>query len=282
MYLLYLDEFGHDGLWNPNDPAHAHHPNFGLAGIAVSGARVRELDRGYLALKLQYFKFEIERDWRAKNQRPERFEPKQLKNRRDLRFAADVLGLVKKLDAYVFVQGIAKPVGPVKDGNTDALYGSLAQRMLQGFERFLRNKAGHKLGCGMIVMDRRDEARDLKLLASAQSHLFSATGRLSYERIVETPLLVRSDWYHGVQAADTVARVAGCIYRYRETQDPKLQKFAGRLQPLLTEVAWTHDRFSSIHVRPYLRPTNTAGQHHTPARLPNPVLTALQAKQFSR
>jgi hypothetical protein len=230
---------------------------------------------------LKFFKTEIERNLSSRGLRPERFEPKQLSQRRDVRFASAVLRLVKSLDGAVFVQGVAKPIGPVPTGNPDGLYGSIAQRTLQTFERFLRFKGGHQTGCGVIVLDRRDEARDLKLLASAQSHLFSTTGEVRFDRIAETPLLVRSDWYHGVQAADTVARVAALVFRFRETQEADLQDRVNKLQGLLQDVAWVNGRHSSVHVRK--RPEPSPSSPRSPADpLSVPLMRPDQARLFRK
>ena len=211
MFVLYLDELGHDGVWDPGDPRHNHHPLFGLAGIAVPGDRCRDLDRGYFRLKNAFYKFEIERHV-ENGKRAERFEPKELRSRRDTRFAHAVFDLVRRVEGTVFVYAVEKKE---RQRQTDALYGRVAQGMLESFEKFLRKKSGKRHGTGVIVMDRRGEKSDVTLLGWMQSHLFShdAVPR-GFHRIVETPLLVRSEWYHGVQAADTISRAAGRVLRY--------------------------------------------------------------------
>jgi hypothetical protein len=247
MFILYADEFGHDGIWDPTDPQHCHHPLFGLAGVAVPGDRCRDFDRGYLRLKESYYKFEIARAAVVKGIRPERFEWKELRNRRDRRFAADVLRLVERVGGHVFAYGQVKPVGMAAH-KSDALYGRTAQGLLDAFEKYLRHRAGLQAGRGVIALDRRDEIRNARVLASAQSYLFSA-GPGRFERIVETPLLVPSEWYHGVQAADTIARTVGAVFRFRATGEAGYKRTATELGPLLDARAYTLDDWRSIFVR---------------------------------
>lgn len=74
------------------------------------------------------------------------------------------------------------------------------------------------------MLDQRAAAQDTLLLASAQSYLYSAVSAARpFERLVEVPLLVPSEWYHGVQAADTVGRVVGAVFRHRLCSDPAFQ-----------------------------------------------------------
>jgi hypothetical protein len=94
MVLLYLDEFGHAGAWNPTDPRHRHHPLFGLGGIVLECRKARDFDRWYFRLKTTYYAPEIERAWREEGKRAERFEPKQLSDRRDFRFGISSASLV--------------------------------------------------------------------------------------------------------------------------------------------------------------------------------------------
>jgi hypothetical protein len=102
-------------------------------------------------------------------------------------------------------------------------------------------------------MDQRDPVKDVKLLSSLQSQLFSI--EFDVRRIAETPLLVPSEWYHGVQAADTIARVAGAVFRTRYgPADKHARKAADRLDTLLTDSGEMLPRgrimWSTIYVRP--------------------------------
>ncbi len=244
VFVLYADEFGHDGVWDPHDAQHCHHPMFGLAGIALPGDRAREFDRSYLALKKSYFAPEIAAEFAATGKRPERFEWKDLRSPRDIRFSADVLRLVARLDGTLFIQGAIKPVGGPHD--SAALYGSVTQGLMRCFEKYVRNAAGRRAR-GVIILDRRQEARDVELLASAQSYLFSAIPPL--DRLLEVPLLVRSEWHHGVQAADNVCRVVGKVARYRCLADPQYEKVTKKLGPLLDAITRPCGPWSSAYIR---------------------------------
>jgi len=105
--------------------------------------------------------------------------------------------MVKSYDGTVFAQGIVKSVGRNRH-DINKLYTTVARRVLSVYERFLRRRAGTYDGCGLVVMDQRDPVKDVKLLSSLQSQLFSI--EFDVRRIAETPLLVPSEWYHGVQA----------------------------------------------------------------------------------
>lgn len=247
-FLLYADEFGHDGIWDPNDPRHNHHPLFGLAGFVLPMERWRDLDRVYLKLKRSFYAWEIERA-ALEGKRSERFEAKTLTSARDFRFTVAVLQLIRELGGHGFVHGRCKPVGGPHD--SDALYGSVTQGLMLAFENYIRKHAGTR-GRGMMVIDRRTEDRDVQLLSSAQSFLFSAQGdvRGGFERLVEVPMLVRSEWHHGVQAADTLARAVGRVFRFRAAHDVTHQKFNTKLGQALDELAVTLGSKSTFYVRP--------------------------------
>ncbi len=204
MYILYVDEFGHSGAWDPADPNHCHHPLFGLAGLCLEGSRIKDFDRGYLRLKQSFYRAEIVRAASQSGLRPERYEPKRLRSRRDRRFAVAVLQHVKACHGILFARGVVKRVG-LANHHEKALYTSTTQGLMQQYERYLRQVASRARGRGIIVLDERSGGQDENLLASAQSHLYSSAVH-PFERLIEVPLLVPSDWYHGVQAADTVCR----------------------------------------------------------------------------
>lgn len=248
MLLLYLDEFGHAGAWDPADPRHRHHPLFGLGGAAIECAKAREFDRAYFRLKTTYYEREIERAWRSEGKRAERFEPKQMYDRRDFRFASELLRCISGLGGCIVAHGMAKPVGS-KSHNEVAFYNSIMQGILRTFDAVITSRGA---ASGIIVADRRSESTDTNLLASAQSYLYSHSHES--RRVAETPLLVRSDWHHGVQAADTVGRVLGGLFRYRAAGDRKYVDYEHRFGKLVDSLSLTIAnrmgiRMTSVYVR---------------------------------
>lgn len=245
MILMYADEFGHDGVYDPADPNRRHHPLFGLAGFVLRAHRWRDLDRRYLRLKQAFYAREIQRQALATGLRAERFEPKdlQLNNRRDVRFTHHVFDALMNVQAVVFAYGLRKPVAAPH--NSPALYGNTTQGLMRALEKFVRATAGHHERRAMLVIDRRQERRDVEVLASAQSYLFSAADvHGGFQRVIESPLLVRSEWHHGIQVADNICRVIGRVFAYRT--DPAGQ---AAWQPFDTEFGHRIDGLTH-HIAP--------------------------------
>jgi len=154
---LYLDEFGHTGRWIPNDPRFGHHPFFGLAGFAIPGDRWADLDRQFYRLKCDLYKKELAQFVISKGERPERFEPKQLKSRRDLVFAAEVFNLVNRNQGHLFAYGYHKNVD-FHQHRDHAIYIGCVLNSMLNYEKYLKDRAGRKAGQGLIIMDRRNDA----------------------------------------------------------------------------------------------------------------------------
>lgn len=247
MYLLYLDEFGHPGPYIPSDPRHQQHPLFGFAGFVVDGRRWRDFDREFLRLKTRFYKEEVERAQTLEGLRPERYEPKRLRSRRDIRFTSHIMGLVGKCGGCVFAYGCVKHGAHPAEHNYQGLYMSRVQGALRRFEKYLANAPRRDLG--VVIMDRRTEAQNKRVLESAQSHLFSAPEfRKPDVRITETPLLVPSEWYHGVQAADVIGRAVGRIYWHRKLNNPRFKKYDHQLGPVLSAHTHSIGGWHSIYV----------------------------------
>ncbi len=68
-----------------------------------------------------------------------------------------------------------------------------------------------------MVADRRSEAKDPTVIASAQSHLFSNSnaGLPAFTQIIESSLVVDSKYCHGVQVAEIVCGILGGLFRRR-------------------------------------------------------------------
>jgi len=91
----------------------------------------------------------------------------------------------------------------------------------------------------------------LTLLRWAQSHLFSA-GQIvpgGFDRVVEVPLLVRSEWHHGIQAADTIGRVIGKLYRFRSCGDGKCEKYEKKFGARIDALAYSIENWSTVFVK---------------------------------
>jgi hypothetical protein len=247
MFVLYLDEFGHNGPYVPTNPRFAHHPFFGFAGMAIEGPKWHSLDRSFLRLKKSFYAPEIARAAVLKGLRPERWEPKQLRSPRDIRFAAGVLRLVESHGGMVIAHGFIKNTTPANH-NYHGVYASNLQGSLKSFDRFLRKGVlGRNRGRGLVIMDRRIESLNQLVLASAQSFLFAYLGGPNL-RIVETPLLVPSEWYHGVQIADVIGRAVSAVYRFRHLNDANFQAFDKALGPLVDRCEYVDGAWRSVHI----------------------------------
>lgn len=251
MYLLYLDEFGHTGRWIPNDPQYGHHPFFGLAGFAIPGERWADLDRQFFRLKRDLYKKELAQFVISKGERPERFEPKQLKSRRDIVFAAEVLNLVNQHQGHVFAYGYHKSVD-FQQHRDHAIYIGCVQNSMLNYEKYLKDRAGRKAGQGLIIMDRRNDALNSVVLGAAQSFIFGRAqdnyGR-PIDRIVEAPLLVPSEWYHGVQMADMLGRAMSTVNLHRLGLQRGLAKFEAILGPKLDAFGYTKEDWGTVHLK---------------------------------
>jgi hypothetical protein len=207
------------------------------------------LDRGFLDLKRRYYQAEIARQQIVCGLRPEQYEPKRLRSRRDRSFALALFDLVRKADGRVFAYGMQKHCS-VAAHNETALYTATVQGSLRQFEKFLRQK-GQQQGQGIIIMDRRLESQNKIVLASALSYLFSAPNLAShFTRIIEGPLLVPSEWYQGVQAADVIGRVVSTIHRWRICKDPSSEMDEATFGAVMDERTAAADQWHSVYVRP--------------------------------
>ena len=172
----------------------------------------RSLDRGYLDLNRTFFRNEIANS----NSRAERWElkgsslckPSNQANHRNKRFGVGVLNLLKNHNCSLIAKGRVKRHS---GHSTTAIYTSVVQGVMRSAEKLLKSKAGRQKGVCLLVMDQRSEVKDRLVIASAQSHLFSE----GFERLVESPLLVDSKYYHYVQIADIVCGILGGLLRYR-------------------------------------------------------------------
>ena len=117
------------------------------------------------------------------------------------------------------------------------------------FERYLKDRAGRQTGQGVIIMDRRNDALNSRVLGAAQSFIFSRTSdnlEGPIERMVEAPLLVPSEWYHGVQMADMLGRAMSAVHLHRLGLQRGLAKLEGILGPKLDAFGFSKESWGTI------------------------------------
>ena len=112
----------------------------------------------------------------------------------------------------------------------------------------MQQVAGRARDRGVIVLDERSGGQDESLLASAQSHLDGSVDQ-PFPRLVAVPLVVPSEWYHGVQAADTVCRAVANVTRYRRLDEMKYSNGDAVLGPLIDELTAQIGNWDSLYVR---------------------------------
>lgn len=245
MYILYLDEFGHPGPYDPADPSAGHHPLFGFAGFAIPSDEVRGFDRSFLRRKQSFYSKEIG----DSDDRSERYEPKRITGRRDMRFAQEVVYRISEWGGFLFATGCQKTTRTPQEHSRKGLYTSTVQASLRSFERYLRDGPDEGVARGMVIMDRRQQRANLRVLEAAQTHLFSHEYfRRENVGISETPVLVHSHWYHGIQAAHVIGQLVGKIYWYRRLGESRFKKFEDHLGGVLDSAAQHMGGWSSIYI----------------------------------
>jgi len=120
------------------------------------------------------------------------------------------------------------------------------------YEKYLKDRAGRKEGQGSIIMDRRNDALNSVVLGAAQSFIFGRAmdnyGR-PLDRIVEAPLLVPSEWYHGIQMADMIGRAMSAVNLHRLGLQRGLAKFEAILGPKLDAFAYTKETWGTVYLK---------------------------------
>jgi hypothetical protein len=166
-------------------------------------------------------------------------------------FAAEVLNLVHKNQGHVFAFGYQKAIDD-PNHHDQAIYIGCVDNSILNFEKYLKDRAGQHAGQGVIIMDRRNDALNSVVLGAAQSFLF---GRAlmqhghAIERIVEVPLLVPSEWYHGVQIADMLGRAVAAVQLHRRGLKRGLAKFESILGPKIDAFGYAKDSWRTVLLR---------------------------------
>lgn len=123
---------------------------------------------------------------------------------------------------------------------------------MMNFEKYLKEHGGNQAGRGVLVMDRRNDALNGIVLGAAQSFLFGRS-KIHYgrriERLVEAPMLVPSEWYHGVQMADMVGRAMAGVHLHRLQLQKGLAKLEAMLGPKVDQFGYGNGKWGTIQLK---------------------------------
>ena len=143
-----------------------------------------------------------------------------------------------------------------------AIYIGCVQNSMLNFEKYLKDRAGRKTGQGLIIMDRRNDALNSIVLGAAQSFIFGRAldefGR-PIDRIVEAPLLVPSEWYHGIQMADMIGRTMAAVHLHRLGLQRGLAKIEAILGPKLDAFAYIKETWRTVYLKSPWRGASSDG-----------------------
>lgn len=218
-WALYLDESGET---RPHSfpLKHGQTPVFALAGVALPMDRWREYDREYLSLKSQFFKSEIEKSskrreqWEFKGKRV--IAPRNANSERLKVFSYRTLDLISRYDGALFaVDFLKNHKNPMP---SKSMYTLALQVIAETYDIFLRERDR----LGVIIIDSRmahvtpGRGLDYSVAVSLLSYVFGHEEGRELKRLVEAPLFADSSLTAGIQIADVVAAIKyATTYYYR-------------------------------------------------------------------
>lgn len=209
-WALYLDESG-DANAHSLPLVAGETPVFSLAGVALPLSQWRSYQAEYSALKLQFFKSEIDKSsksqhqWELKGNRL--IAPRNAESQRLAAFAHKVLDLAENNTGRLFSVSFLKCA--TKPTSHASMYTKALQILAEAFDIFLREKSEDARG--IIILDSRmahlqkGSGLDYTVAVSLLSYIFGNEQGRQLKRLQEAPMFADSAITSGVQVADVVA-----------------------------------------------------------------------------
>lgn len=255
MQCVFLDEFGHDGFYEPRSTRYGHSPVFGLGGIIVPGVNVPRLVRGFKDIKKYNLRGgvgnsvrrsagkELRRDSDVEVKGNEVFNgdaflPKKSRDDRlyTAKIAYRLLSLITEVDGRIVYAGIEK-TSPQHEHRARVLHNSCARRSIELVNRALRKCEGERF---MVVFDEHSSHAD------KTTHIATTIlrGNSNKVRLIEPPYQGDSKLYNSIQAADWVCALLGRIFSYMA--EPKLwprhRAYYERFFPIIEKITFDGSR----------------------------------------
>lgn len=211
LYVVYLDEFGHDGPFiSRQHPKYNESPIFGLGGFALPYTEVRSFASWFFSLKKNLLAWEIDRSgehpakWEKKG--ASLYTTKNVQTYYELRQATNrILNKMKNSGGFCFYFGVEK-YNATNGHDAKALYKVTLGKAMRRIDEEFANLGGHAL----IILDQHQQRNSLVEYASK-----TMFGENPARSLIEPPVQVESHLYQTLQCADWLCGLLGRLHAHR-------------------------------------------------------------------
>ncbi|EMB6139672.1 TPA: DUF3800 domain-containing protein [Proteus mirabilis] len=217
LYIVYLDEFGHDGPFISHDhELHNTHPVFGLGGFVIPANRVRDFSHFFFKLKQNLFgKYEIPAarkkeeeaggkfqlsNWEKKGSK--QYSVANLKNYKSFLIGSTgrIINNITKMGGFLFYVGEAKKRG-IEKHNPQGVYKSSLKEVIKRLDDEFKGQDAQFL----IFMDDHEIRKEIVKRSIYEMH------QCDKYQLLEAPVQVDSKLYQTIQCADWLCALYGKI-----------------------------------------------------------------------
>ncbi|WP_226020185.1 DUF3800 domain-containing protein [Serratia symbiotica] len=220
IYIVYLDEFGHDGPYISKDhPKHCTHPVFGLGGFALPANRVRDFSHFFFKLKQQLFNsYDIPEARKKAQEKNEKFQLSCWEKKGSKQYSVTnlikykgyittstnrMINKITSFGGFLFYVGEAKRVG-IEQHNPQMTYKSSFKEMIKRLDNEFKNQDAQFL----IFMDDHEMRNEIVKEAIYEMH------NMEKYQLLEAPVQVDSKLYQTIQCADWLCAIYGKLSFY--------------------------------------------------------------------
>lgn len=219
-YFIYLDEFGHIGHFiSRNHPQYKTSPIFGLGGIALPVAEVRNFSMFFYKLKNYLLEYDISRiqthkaKWEMKGAKL--YTINNIKKYKTLRNATNrIINKLSSMGGFIFYNGIEKE-NPSDAHRPEGLYLTTLKSSLRELHKYFFNES-HTFSLFLDSMDNLAPGGKRKFrLKSIEAASISMFGREHCFSLSEPPYQLESHLYQNIQCADWFCGLLGRRFAYK-------------------------------------------------------------------
>ncbi|EPB5149917.1 DUF3800 domain-containing protein [Morganella morganii] len=227
LYIVYLDEFGHDGPFISHDhDIHNTHPVFGLGGFVIPANKVREFSHFFFKLKQNLFgKHEIPLARKKAEESGMRFQLSSWEKKGSKQYSVAnlrsyktfltgstnrIINNITKNGGFLFYVGEAKKRGVGKH-NPQGVYKSSLKEVIKRLDDEFKTQDAQFL----IFMDDHEMRKEIVKRSIYEMH------QCDKYQLVEAPVQVDSKLYQTIQCADWLCAIYGKLSYFDVEPDSK-------------------------------------------------------------